>query len=56
MNRIAAWLGTLAKEARRRRVYTSVGAYLALSLILIQLGEAIFDALLLPDWRRACSR
>ena len=50
MHRFQAWIRTLAREARRRRVYTSVAAYLALSMILIQLGEAVFAALLMPDW------
>jgi adenylate cyclase len=39
----------LLREARRRRVYTAAAAYIALSLVLIQLGHAIFDALLLPQ-------
>jgi adenylate cyclase len=38
------------REARRRRVYTALVAYVALSLVLIQLGGALFDAIMLPDW------
>ena len=38
------------KEARRRRLHTSAAAYIGLSLVLMQLGDAIFKALLLPDW------
>jgi DNA-binding response OmpR family regulator len=38
------------KEARRRRLHTSAAAYIGLSIILIELGGAIFDALLLPHW------
>ena len=45
-----AWIQSLAGEARRRRVWTSIVAYVALSLVLIQLGDAVFKALLLPEW------
>jgi signal transduction histidine kinase len=38
------------KEARRRRLHTSAAAYVGLSIVLIELGGAIFDALLLPAW------
>jgi CheY-like chemotaxis protein len=36
------------REAKRRRVYTSAGAYVALSVVLIELGGAVFDAFLFP--------
>ena len=50
MSSPGALFRTLFREGRRRRVYTSVGAYLALSIGLIELGGAIFHALLFPEW------
>lgn len=43
---VAHW----AKEAKRRRVYTSVIAYVIVAVTIIELGDAIFTALDLPDW------
>ena len=50
MSSPGALFRTLFREGRRRRVYTSVGAYLALSIGLIELGGAIFEALLFPEF------
>lgn len=44
--RMISW----AKEAKRRRVYVSVGAYAIVALTIIELSGAVFEALLLPDW------
>lgn len=38
------------REAKRRKVYTTIVAYAVISIGLIELGGALFDALLLPDW------
>jgi adenylate cyclase len=35
----------LFREGRRRRVYTSAVAYIAVSVVLVELGGALFDAL-----------
>jgi adenylate cyclase len=43
--RVAAFLA----EAKRRRVYVSVVAYIAVSIGVVELGGAIVDALQLPD-------
>ena len=37
------------REARRRKVYTVAGAYVGLSLVMHQLGGALFDAFEFPD-------
>ena len=47
---VLSWFGKLAGEAKRRRVWTSIAAYIALALVLIQLGDAVFKALLFPEW------
>lgn len=38
------------REAKRRKVYTSAVAYVAISAVLIEVGGAVFDAFLLPDF------
>lgn len=50
MSSLVLWVRSFAREGRRRRVWTSVAAYIAVSLVVIQLGDAIFKALELPDW------
>jgi adenylate cyclase len=37
-------------EARRRRLFVPIVAYLAVAVTIIELSGAIFEALLLPDW------
>jgi adenylate cyclase len=44
--RILAFL----REASRRKVYSTAIAYAAVSVALITLGHALFDALLFPEW------
>jgi DNA-binding response OmpR family regulator/signal transduction histidine kinase len=44
--RIVHW----AKEAKRRRVYTSAIAYTVVAVTIIEVGDAVFEALALPDW------
>ncbi|MEJ2216743.1 MAG: hypothetical protein P8099_09015, partial [Gemmatimonadota bacterium] len=44
--RIAAFV----KEARRRKVFQSVVAYVAVSLVLMELVGNVQQALLFPDW------
>jgi adenylate cyclase len=39
-----------AREAKRRRVYTSAIAYIVVAVTIIELGDAVFSALALPDW------
>ena len=41
------WL-RLLKEGRRRKVYTTAVAYVALSLVLLQVGDAVFQTLKMP--------
>ena len=36
-------------ELRRRKVYTAAAAYIAVSLVLREVGEAVFEAFLFPD-------
>ncbi len=43
-------LANFFREGRRRRVWTTVAAYLALSIGAIELVDAVAGALLLPDW------
>jgi DNA-binding response OmpR family regulator/signal transduction histidine kinase len=43
---MAGW----AREARRRRVYVPIGAYLVIGVTIIELSDAVFEALLLPEW------
>jgi len=38
------------REAKRRRVYISVVAYAGVSVVLIELTNAVAEALLFPDW------
>jgi adenylate cyclase len=38
------------REAKRRRVYISVVAYAGVSVIIIELTNAVAEALLFPDW------
>ena len=38
------------REARRRKVYVSVVAYVGVAVVLIELTGAVAAALLLPDW------
>lgn len=51
---MASDLGTrilrFLNEAKRRRVYTAVVAYVAVSIGLIELGGDLFNALLFPEW------
>jgi adenylate cyclase len=42
------WLLRLLREGRRRRVYTSAVAYVAVSVVLLQLGDALFQAIHIP--------
>ncbi|CAN5713345.1 adenylate/guanylate cyclase domain-containing protein [soil metagenome] len=42
------WLLRFFREARRRKVYTSAVAYVAVSLVLLQVGEALFQTLHIP--------
>jgi adenylate cyclase len=41
---------TFLAEARRRKVYTTLVAYIAVCVVMVELGGAILEALLLPDW------
>jgi CheY-like chemotaxis protein/signal transduction histidine kinase len=43
------------QEAKRRKVYTSAVAYVAVSVVLIEVGPAVFDAFL-PDQADVASR
>jgi len=40
----------VSKEAARRKVWISLGAYLAISIGVIEVAGAVEDALLFPDW------
>ena len=40
----------VSKEAARRKVWISAGAYLAISIGVIEISGAVEDALLFPDW------
>lgn len=40
----------LAKEAMRRRVWISAGAYVAISIGAIEISQAVTEALLFPSW------
>ncbi len=44
--RVVHW----AREAKRRRVYTTAIAYVVVTVTVIELSGAIFEALALPDW------
>ena len=48
MSNLKSRIATFLREARRRKVYTAALAYIGLSLVLIQLGEALFQAFLFP--------
>lgn len=43
-------ISAVAKEAVRRRVWITVGAYIAISIGAIEISEAVADALLFPAW------
>jgi CheY-like chemotaxis protein len=47
---VLARIGSLSKEAARRKVWISAGAYLALSIGVIEISQAVASALLFPDW------
>jgi adenylate cyclase len=44
--RVVYW----AREAKRRRVYTSAIAYIVVAVTIIEVSGAVFEALALPDW------
>jgi CheY-like chemotaxis protein len=46
---LGARLLAFVREARSRKVYTAALAYLALAMVLLQVGPAIFSALALPQ-------
>lgn len=50
MNGFAKRMAGWAREARRRRVYVPIGAYLVIGVTIIELSDAVFEALLLPEW------
>lgn len=50
MNGFAKRMAGWAREARRRRVYVPIGAYLVIGVTIIELSGAVFEALLLPEW------
>ena len=50
MNGFAKKMAGWAREARRRRVYVPIGAYLVIGVTIIELSDAVFEALLLPEW------
>lgn len=50
MNGFAKRMTGWAREARRRRVYVPIGAYLVIGVTIIELSDAVFEALLLPEW------
>jgi CheY-like chemotaxis protein/signal transduction histidine kinase len=43
-------LASFFREGRRRKVWTTAAAYLALSIAAIELSDAVAAALLFPDW------
>lgn len=45
-SRFAGWLG----EAKRRRLFVPIVAYLAVAVTVIEVSGPVFEALLLPDW------
>lgn len=50
MNGFARRMAGWAREAKRRRVYVPIGAYLVIGVTIIELSDAVFEALLLPEW------
>ena len=48
--RVLERIGAVAKEAMRRRVWITVGAYIAISIGAIEISEAVREALLFPAW------
>ncbi|TFG65437.1 MAG: hypothetical protein E4H28_04190, partial [Gemmatimonadales bacterium] len=48
--KILTRIKAVSREAARRNVWISAGAYLAISIGVIEIAGAVEDALLFPDW------
>lgn len=47
---LVAGISAFSKEAVRRKVWITAGAYVAISIGVIEISKAVAEALLFPDW------
>ena len=50
LRKITSGIAHLSKEALRRKVWISAGAYVAISIGVIEISQAVASALLFPAW------